>query len=131
MSRATPILLGVFFALATLILVSVSTALFFPGSAAEVVWKAYEARRAMLIPYRVWLAPGFLALAAVMAAASFGCFSRRNWGRHLAIAIFAVNGAGDVVQLFIGHILEGTIGVTAAGLLIYWLSRPSVKEAFA
>ena len=131
MSRATPILLGVFFALATLIPVSVSTALYFPGSAAEVVWKAYEARRAMLMPYRVWLAPGFFALAAVMAAASLGCFSRRSWGRHLAIAIFAVNGAGDVVQLFIGHVLEGTIGVTAAGLLIYWLTRPNVKDAFA
>ena len=131
MSRATPILLGVFFALATLILVSVSTALFFPGTAAEIVWKAYEARRAMLMPYRVWLAPGFLALAMAMASASSGCFSRRSWGRHLAIAIFAVNGAGDVVQLALGNIVEGAIGVVAAGLLIFWLSRTSVKEAFA
>ena len=131
MSRATPVLLGVFFALATLILVSVSTALFFPGTAAEIVWKTYEARRAMLMPYRVWLAPGFLALAVAMASASFGCFSQRAWGRLLAIAIFTVNGAGDVVQLFHGNVVEGAIGVVAAGLLIFWLSRPSVKEAFA
>ena len=131
MSRATPLLLGVFFALATLILVDVSMALFFPGTAVEIVWKVYEARRTLLMPYRVWLAPGFLALAVAMASTSIGYFSRRAWGRLLAIAIFAVNGLGDVVQLLIGHILEGAIGVTAAGLLIYWLTRLRVKEAFA
>ena len=131
MSRATPALLGVFFALATLILLGAGAALLLPGTAAEIVWRLYEARRALLMPYRAWLGPGFLMLAIAMASASYGCFKRRAWGRELAIAIFAVNGIGDVVQIFIGHILEGTIGVTAAGLLIYWLTRPAVKRAFA
>lgn len=123
MTRTAPVLLGVFFALATLILIAVGSALLLPGSALENVWRLYEARRAMLMPYREWLGPGFLALALVMAAASAGCFARRDWGRKLAIAIFAVNGLGDVVQLFLGRVLEGAVGVTIATALIVLLAR--------
>jgi hypothetical protein len=63
--------------------------------------------------------------------ASLGCFGRRAWGRVLAIGIFAINGTGDVAQLFLGHYLEGAVGVAAAGLLIVWLTRAKVREAFA
>lgn len=130
-TRTGVMLLGIFFFVATLILIAAGSALMWPHTFLEVVWKVYEARRALLMPYRQIAGPGFLALSLVMAVASVGCFRRREWGRVLAIAIFAVNGAGDVVQLLLGHWLEGGIGVTAAGLLIHWLTRPAVKEVFA
>jgi hypothetical protein len=59
----------------------------------EAIWKLYPARRSLLMPYRMWLGPGFLVLAIVMASASIGCFRRRIWGWWLAIAIFVINGA--------------------------------------
>jgi hypothetical protein len=131
--RARPwgiILIAVFFALATVILVSVGLALVFPGSALEAVWLAYPARRAILMPYRVWLGPGFLALAVIMAAASVGGFRQRRWGWWLAVAIFAVNGLSDAAQLLLGHIVEGGIGVLAAGAILFYLTRPGIKHAY-
>jgi hypothetical protein len=88
----------------------------------EVIWKLYPARRSLLMPYRLWLGPGFLILAAVMISASIGCFRRQMWGWWLAVAIFFVNGLSDAVQILIGHFLEGGIGVAAAGAIIFYLS---------
>ncbi|HSM94682.1 MAG TPA: hypothetical protein VLT91_01470 [Rhizomicrobium sp.] len=128
--RIAPILLGVFFAFATCILVSVGLALLFPGTSFETIWRLYEARRAMLMPYRTVLGPGFLMLAVVMAAAFLGNFARADWGRRLAIGIFAGSGIGDVVQLFLGHIWEGLIGIAFAAALLVWLTRPATKALY-
>jgi hypothetical protein len=124
-------LIAIFFALATCILVGVGTALLFPGSAVEAVWRLYPERRALLMPYRHWLAPGFLMLAVAMASASIGCFRLRKWGWWLAVAIFAVNGLGDLMQLVLGHFVEGGIGVAAAGLILFYLSRRKVRAAMS
>jgi len=47
--------------------------------------------------------------------------------------IYAIlnNGLGDVAQILIGHFLEGGIGVAAAGAILFYLSRPKVRRAFA
>ena len=130
-TRAGVMLLGAFFCVATLILIAAGSALVWPDTFLEAVWKVYEARRATLMPYRQIAGPGFLALSLAMAAASAGCLGRHEWGRRLAIAIFAVNGASDVAQLILGHYLEGGIGVVAAGLLIFWLTRPLTRSVFS
>ena len=106
-------------------------ALLAPGSAFEEVWGLYPARRSLLMPYRAWLAPGFLLLAIAMALASIGCFRRRRWGWRLAVAIFVVNGLGDLAQLLFGHFLEGGIGVAVAGAILCYLSRPATRSLFA
>jgi len=124
------ILIAIFLALATCILAGAGTALLFPHSALEAVWRLYPARRAMLMPHRSWLAPGFLALAFAMASASIGCFGHRKWGWQLAVAIFTANGLGDAAQVTMGHILEGGIGVAAAGAILFYLFRPGVRRAF-
>jgi hypothetical protein len=128
---AGTVILGAFFALATAILVAVGVALLFPGSMMDGIWSLYPARRGLLIPYHAWLGPAFLVLALAMAAASVGCFRRRRWGWRLAIAIFAINGLGDVMQLLTGRILEGATGVAAAGAILFYLYRPKVRDAFA
>ncbi|MGD0192206.1 MAG: hypothetical protein ABSD74_15810 [Rhizomicrobium sp.] len=125
-----PLLIAVFFTLATCILVAVGTALLLPGAATDAIWALYPARRALLMPHHLWLGPAFLTLAVVMLLASIGCFRRRTWGWWLAVAIFAVNGASDVVQLILGHILEGAIGVAVAGAILVYLFRPDVRRLF-
>ena len=123
-------LIAIFFAIATCILLGVGIALLRPGSALEVIWKLYPARRALLMPYRMWLGRGFLILAIVMVSASFGCLRRRIWGWWLAIAIFVINGLSDAGQILIGHFLEGGIGVAVAGAILFYLSRPKVRGTF-
>lgn len=123
--------IAIFFAGATAILLCVGMALLAPGSAFEAVWGLYPARRSLLMPYRAWLAPGFLFLAIAMALASIGCFRRRRWGWRLAVAIFVVNGLGDLAQLLFGHFLEGGIGVAVAGAILCYLSRPATRSLFA
>ena len=121
-------LIALFFAIATCILLGVGTALLLPGSKLEIIWKLYPARRAMLMLYRVWLGPGFLILAIVMASASIGCFRRRIWGWWLAVVIFLINGLSDAGQILIGYFLEGGVGVAIAGVILFYLSRPHVRK---
>ena len=89
-----------------------------------------RAWRVLLMPYREWLGPGFLLLGVIMLFASVGCFRRRRWGWWLAVGIFAVNGLADAGQLFLGHYLEGAIGVTVAAGIVFYLWRPKVQGAF-
>ena len=96
----------------------------------ETVWLAYPARRAVLMPYRPWLGPGFLGLAMVMAAASVGSFRQRRWGWRVAVTIFAVNGLSDAVQMILGHLVEGGIGVLVAGAVLFYLMRASVRAEY-
>ena len=41
-----------------------------------------------------------------------------------------INGFGDAAQLVMGRILEGGIGVAAAGVILFCLSRPRVRGGF-
>jgi hypothetical protein len=128
--RAVNFLIAIFFAVATCILVTVGSAMISPGTTLDAIWSLYPARRALLMPYREWLGPGFLVLAVAMVSASIGCFLRRKWGWRLAVTIFAINGLSDVAQIAIGHIVEGAIGASVAGVMIFYLTRPAVKAAF-
>ena len=131
MTRIAITLLAVFFAIATCILIGVGTALLHPGTALDAIWRLKPDREPELMARRALVGPAFLLLAVPMAVASFGCFIRRPWGRWLAIAIFTINGIGDLVQLAIGHVAEGGIGVAIAACLISYLMRPRTKAAFA
>jgi hypothetical protein len=129
--RVAPFVLGLFFAFATCVLVAVGFALLFPGSPFDAVWSLYEARRAMLMPYRDWLGPGFLLLGAVMVCAFWGNLTRAQWGRWLAIGVFAGNALGDLAQVAMGHVAEGLLGAAIAVTLLVWLTRPATKALYA
>lgn len=128
--RVAIFLFGVFFLAATVILISVGTALLWPGTPLDAIWLLRPDREALLTPYRQSLGPAFLLLAIPSAFASIGCFLRQPSGWWVAVAIFAANGVGDIVQLVTGHFLEGAFGVLVAGALIFYLTRPSVRAAF-
>jgi len=123
-------LIATFFAVASCILLSVGMALLLPGSKLEAIWVLYPARRSLLMPYRMWLGPGFLALAIGTIAASTGCFRQRKWGWWLAVGIFLVNGISDAGQILLGHFLEGGIGVAVAGAILLYLLQPKVRATF-
>jgi len=72
----------------------------------------------------------FLLLSATLATAAIGWFQRCLWAWRLAIAIIATQVVGDFFNLVRGDMLGGAVGVTIAGALLYYLLRPSVREAF-
>ena len=130
MIKATPQILGTFFALATIILLCAGMALVWPGAFFDAIWDLAPSREAQLMPWRTIAGPGFLGLAVIMAVASIGCFGAKQWGWGLAVIIFSINGLGDLVQIFLGRVTEGLVGVAAAAIILYWLSRMNVRAAF-
>ena len=71
-----------------------------------------------------------LVVAGALAVAGIGWFNRRHWAWLLAVAIIGTQIAGDVVNLYLGRVIEGAIGVAAAGALLFYLLRPPVRAAF-
>ena len=59
-----------------------------------------------------------LVVAASQAIASVGWFRQRHSAWSLAVAIIGTQIAGDFVNLFLGRVIEGSIGVAAAGGLL-------------
>lgn len=101
-----------------------------PGGPLDWIWgfKPDEHRR--LLELGPALGAGFVALALVMALASCGAFGRRRWGWALALAIFAVNAAGDAARLAFGAVAEGLIGLAATAAILWWLSRAPIRMLF-
>ena len=71
-----------------------------------------------------------LVVAGALAVAGIGWFNRRHWAWSLAVAIIGTQIAGDFVNLYLGSVIEGAIGVAAAGALLFYLLRPPVRAAF-
>jgi len=101
-----------------------------PGGALDWIWLRKPAEHELLLALGPRIGWGFLALALAMAAASFGTFRRRGWGLWLAMAIFALNAAGDAARIPSGAVLEGMIGVAVTAAILWWLTRPKVRACF-
>ena len=131
MARATPLLLAVFSAAAAVLLVVTGLSLLFPGGPADVIWRAAESKHALLLPHGGLVGPAFLLLAVVSVVASVGCYRRRRWGWWIAVAALAANGIGDAAQIFAGRPFEGIFGVAIAALILFWLTRKTVRHQFS
>ena len=46
------------------------------------------------------------------------------------MAIIAIQVLGDLVNVFLGRVVEGGIGVTIAGVLLFYLLRAKVRAVF-
>ena len=129
-SPITPIVVGAFYFLASLICAAAGVSLLLPRGALDWMWAiklaAYEQLR-VIAPLTGF---GFCLLAVAMALTSVGCFRRKRWGWMLAVVIFSINGLTDAARLFAGDVLEGLVGVVAAGAIVYGLSRPRVRRSF-
>jgi len=62
--------------------------------------------------------------------AGIGWFKRRYWGWRLAVAIIATHIAGDLVNLSLGRVIEGSVGIAAACALLLYLWRAPVRAVF-
>ena len=72
----------------------------------------------------------FLFLGYALTVAGVSWFKRQYLGWQLAVAIIALQAAGDMVNMIRGQIFAGLTGVVIACTLLYYLLRPSVRGAF-
>ncbi len=69
-------------------------------------------------------------LAGVPSATAIGWFKCRLWGWRLAVAVITTQIFGDLINIFLGQVIKGAIGVSIAGALLFYLLRPKVEECF-
>lgn len=126
----TPIAAGLFFAMATVLTAAAGVSLLTPHGPLDVMWRIKPRDHETLLAMGPLVGFGFCGLSIAMAAASFGCFARLRWGWGLALAIFIVNGLADAARIPFGSPWEGIFGVTVVAVIVWWLTRPRVRDLF-
>jgi len=104
--------------------------LLMPDGPLDWIWRFKPEEHRRLLALGPAVGAFFLALALVMALASFGCFARRRWAWPLSLAIFAANAIGDAARIPSGALAEGLVGVGVTGAILWWLTRPRVRALF-
>jgi hypothetical protein len=127
---ATPVVAGVFFAIATGITVVTGISLLFPGSVLDAMWRIKPQEHEQLLRAGMPASVGFVGLSAIMAITSVGAFLRRRWGWWLMLVVFAVNGIGDAIRIGSGARAEGVAGVAVVVLIFFWLTRQHARDMF-
>jgi hypothetical protein len=122
---------GVFAIIAALILLASSVTLLAPGATPlDGMWIIKPAEYQQLLVLGPLAGAGFLALAVVAIAETFGALGRRRWAWWVAVVALAVNGLSDAARLFTGDVLEGIAAAAIAGAILWWFARPEVRTQF-
>jgi hypothetical protein len=104
--------------------------LVWPGTPLDRIWELNPRAYRQLGPLGRMVGIPFLFLGYALTVAGVYWFKRKPLGWRLAVAIMAVQVAGDLGNAIRGRIFEGLIGATIAGALLFHLLRPSVRELF-
>ena len=125
-------IVAAFLFLATVMAAATGTALLFPGTFLDGLWALNRpAAGAFRSLGRISGAP-LIALGVATAAAGIGLLRRRKWAWWFAVALFAINGCGDLVSFLVtGDLLKSASGVAVAAVFLYALGRPAVRRCLA
>ena len=107
-----------------------SVTLVWRGTMLDHIWSLNPGAFSQLAPLGARAGIPLLIVAGALNTAGVGRFNRRHWAWSLAVAIIATQIAGDLVNLYLGRVIDGAIGVAAAGSLLFYLLRPPVRAAF-
>lgn len=116
--------------LASLVALVTGLALVFPGPVWKPFWdlnpEAYFSFRRIGVASEVFL----FSLAFVSGVTAVGLLLHRRWAWWIALLLFAVNGAGDVVSLaHTGDVMRFGSGVLIAGGFVVLLLLPPVRRS--
>ena len=112
---AALVVVSAFLFLAAFIALVTGTSLLFPGPIWNGLWNLN--RPALIAFQKLGIFSGILllALGAGAGAAGAGLLKRRKWAWWFAVALFTINGLGDVVILFSTHdLVRGSSGILIA-----------------
>ena len=129
--KTVPIVAALLFA-ATGIAAVVGTSLIFPNRLLDRLWELNRPGAAAFHALGRISGVLLLALGIGTAVAATGLLHRRKWAWWFAIALFTIDGCGDVVALFAtGDLFRATFGVGVSATFLYSLTRPRVRQYFA
>jgi hypothetical protein len=100
------------------------------GTVLDRVWALNPTGHQQLSPLGGKAGILFAILGLTLAAAGIGWFKKLLWAWRLAIAIIATQVIGGTVNILLEHSLEGAVGVTASGALLFYLLRRRVRAVF-
>lgn len=122
---------AIFLFIATVIAFVVGTSLLFPNPLMDRLWELNK-RAEPAFKAAGWISGVFiLSLGIVTVAAAVGLLRRKAWAWWVAVALFAVNGAGDVVSFIItGDWLKSLSGVVVASGFVWGLLSRRVRRYF-
>jgi hypothetical protein len=122
--------IGIFFIFGAFMAAYAAVTLIWPSTFLDLLWALNKQAHAALLLHARAAGPLLLILSAALAAAAIGWFRRRRWGWLLGVIIVAINAVGDLANLVRGEALKGAVGVVIAGVLLIYMSRPSVRNYF-
>jgi hypothetical protein len=122
--------LSIFFAVGSVIALTATASLFFPGSFLEPMWQLNPRAHNVLASIGLW-APVLLAtVSCACAAAAFGLWRGRRWGYHLAMGLFLVHLVSDVANVVLGTEPRAAFGIPVVALLLAFLATTRVRAFF-
>jgi hypothetical protein len=121
---------GVFLLFGSIVASLSGISLLWPGTALDRMWQLNPSAYAELAPVAKLAGSGFLALGVTLGIAGAGWFGRKLWAWRLVLAVFAIQLVGDFSNFFRGRILGAVVGVSIAAMLLFFISRESVRRAF-
>lgn len=122
--------IGIFLLFGTLMAALAGATLAWPGTALDRMWDLNPRAYDQLAPLGRTVGILFMLLGLALAVAALGWFKRCLWGWRLAVALVTTHVLGDLVNVFVGRIIEGGIGATIAGALLFYLLRAPMRAAF-
>lgn len=122
--------IGIFLFFGTAMAFLAGTTLVWPGTILDRMWILNPRAYQQLAPFGKTLGIPFLLLSIALGSATAGWFNRRRWGWRLAVFIIATQVLGDLVNVLMGRVIEGGVGIAVAGALLLYLLRANVKAVF-
>lgn len=124
-------IIAAFLFLATAIAALVGIALLFPSTQLDFIWQLNKPGAAFFHSIGRIAGLFLLALGCGTLAAGLGLLRGRAWAWWFAVALFAVNSAGDAVSYFVTHDgVRAAAGVFVSLIFLYLLSRGAVRSYF-
>lgn len=117
---------------ATAIAALVGTSLLIFGTLPDRIWSLNPPARIAFSAHTRISGALLLLVGTATTAAAAGLMRGRRWAWLLALAIFSLNGLGDLITvLFKQDWIKGGSGLLIAGIFLLLLLRPSVRAFFA
>ena len=119
-----------FFGLAALIAAASLLSLLLPHNSIQIIWRLNPQARANFEMMGHWAFALLAVVATACALAAVGLWTRKDWGRRLAIGILIANLAGDLGNALSRGDFRTLVGIPIAGTLIWYLTTDQVRKYF-
>jgi len=126
--RAVPIVAAFLF-VATVIAAVVGISLLFPTRLMDRLWELNKPGAALFRSIGKISGVFLLVLGVATASAARGLLRRKQWAWWFAVALFVIDGSGDVVSFFVtGDWLKSIVGVAITSAFLYFLCQRNVRQ---